>query len=127
MIARSSPAREALKAGRARVRSELLAETNGSYTTSELSYFYFLSLLVLGCSRPVRSKTPANSKLLKDLTVSPRGVPSWCGSASREIPVGELRESSRSVSLRSTPAKGGGPQKTAALAMTHVRILSCEI
>jgi len=27
-------------AGRARVRSELLAETNGSYTTSELSYFW---------------------------------------------------------------------------------------
>jgi hypothetical protein len=33
------PAREAAKAGRARVKRELLAETNGPYTTSELSYF----------------------------------------------------------------------------------------
>jgi hypothetical protein len=38
-IARDRPAREVSEAGRARVRSELLAETNGPYTTSELSYF----------------------------------------------------------------------------------------
>jgi len=39
-IARDSPAREVSEAGRARVRSELLAETNGPYITSELSYFW---------------------------------------------------------------------------------------
>ena len=39
-----------MKAGRARVRSELLAETNGPYTTSELSYF-----LVLSCESGVLS------------------------------------------------------------------------
>jgi hypothetical protein len=38
-IARSGPAREAVKAGRARVKRELLAETNEPDITSELSYF----------------------------------------------------------------------------------------
>ncbi|SPF42083.1 hypothetical protein SBA1_420003 [Candidatus Sulfotelmatobacter kueseliae] len=33
------PAREAVRAGRARVKRELLAETNGSYITSELLIF----------------------------------------------------------------------------------------
>ena len=42
-IARDSPAREVSKAGRARVIRELLAETNGPYTTSELSYFLAVS------------------------------------------------------------------------------------
>ena len=36
---RGAPAREALKAGRARVKRELLAETNGPHTTSELLFF----------------------------------------------------------------------------------------
>ena len=39
MIARCGPARETPRAGRARVRSELLAERNRSYTTSELLFF----------------------------------------------------------------------------------------
>jgi hypothetical protein len=39
MIARSSPAREVPRAGRARVRRELLAERNGLDTTSELLIF----------------------------------------------------------------------------------------
>jgi hypothetical protein len=38
-IARSSPAREAAIAGQARVKRELLAETNDPYTTSELLIF----------------------------------------------------------------------------------------
>jgi len=36
---RAVPAREAARAGRARVKRELLAETNGPHTTSELSLF----------------------------------------------------------------------------------------
>jgi hypothetical protein len=38
-IARSAPQGKALEAGRARVIRELLAETNGSYNTSELFLF----------------------------------------------------------------------------------------
>ena len=40
-IARSGPAREAAKAGRARVKRELLAETNGPHTTSELLFYCY--------------------------------------------------------------------------------------
>jgi hypothetical protein len=40
MIAQCSPARDGTESRSARVKRELLAETNGLYTTSELSYFF---------------------------------------------------------------------------------------
>ena len=43
MIAQCSPARDGTESRSARVKRELLAETNGLYTTSELSYFWPLN------------------------------------------------------------------------------------
>ncbi|MFZ0734525.1 MAG: hypothetical protein WAM79_19550, partial [Candidatus Sulfotelmatobacter sp.] len=51
------PAREATKAGQARVKRELLAETNGPYTTSELSYFSSFQLRKAGLLTDVPSET----------------------------------------------------------------------
>ena len=45
MIAQCSPARDGTESRSARVKRELLAETNGLYTTSELSYFSPLNSL----------------------------------------------------------------------------------
>ena len=44
---RAAPRKGSSESRSARVRSELLAETNGSYTTSELSYFFGGGYLLL--------------------------------------------------------------------------------
>src|ERR1039458_2271480 len=53
-----SPAREAARAGRERVKRELLAETNGPHTTSELLFFWSYELRVLSFELPVPGFKP---------------------------------------------------------------------
>ena len=69
-IAALRPAREAAEAGRARVKRELLAETNGPYTTSELSYFLHSLLVNPTFDLPnFRSHPVAASFLLIDIPI----------------------------------------------------------